>query len=167
MAFQNIEIRKNLDETAFFLPELYTDEKGNLKFSFKSPEALTQWKFRLFAHNKQAQTAQFEGLVRTQKELSLVPNPPRFLRETDTIRFSTKVANLSGKPMTGKATLQLFDALTMQPIDQELGNTQNIQDFEVATGGNASVDWTFHIPVGTTAVTYRVLATSGNFSDGE
>ncbi|WP_194850259.1 alpha-2-macroglobulin family protein [Nonlabens antarcticus] len=167
IALQNVQVRKNLDETAFFLPELYTDEKGNLKFSFKSPEALTQWKFRLFAHNKQAQTAQFEGLVQTQKELSLVPNPPRFLRETDTIRFSTKVANLSGKPMTGKATLQLFDALTMQPIDVELGNNKNIQAFEAATGGNTSVNWTFHIPIGTQAVTYRVLATSGNFSDGE
>ncbi|SCY40384.1 TonB-dependent outer membrane receptor, SusC/RagA subfamily, signature region [Nonlabens sp. Hel1_33_55] len=167
LALQNVQVRKNLDETAFFLPELYTDEKGNLKFSFTSPEALTQWKFRLFAHNKQAQTAQFEGMVQTQKELSLVPNPPRFLRETDTIRFSTKVANLSGKPMSGKATLKLFDALTMQPIDQELGNAQNIQSFEAATGGNASVNWTFHIPKGTQAVTYRVLATSGNFSDGE
>lgn len=167
IALQNVQIRKNLDETAFFLPELYTDEKGNLKFSFTSPEALTQWKFRLFAHNKQAQTAQFEGLVQTQKELSLVPNPPRFLRETDTIRFSTKIANLSGKPMSGKATLQLFDALTMQPIDADLGNTKNIRAFEIGTGGNASVHWTFHIPVGTQAVTYRVLATSGNFSDGE
>ncbi|BAO55180.1 alpha-2-macroglobulin family protein [Nonlabens marinus] len=167
MALQNVPVRKNLNETAFFLPELYTDELGNLKFSFTSPEALTQWKFRLFAHNKQAQTAQYEGLVQTQKELSLVPNPPRFLRETDTIRFSTKVANLSGKPLTGKATLQLFDALTMQPIDQKLGNDKNIQAFEVATGGNASVNWTFTVPVGTQAVTYRVLATSGNFSDGE
>ncbi|PRP68033.1 alpha-2-macroglobulin family protein [Nonlabens agnitus] len=167
LALQNVQLRKNLDETAFFLPELYTDENGNLKFSFTSPEALTQWKLRLFAHNKQGQTAQYEALVQTQKELSLVPNSPRFLRETDTIRFSTKVANLSGKPMTGKATLQLFDALTMQPIDAELGNTQNIQSFEAATGGNASLNWTFHVPKGTQAVTYRVLATSGNFSDGE
>jgi TonB-dependent SusC/RagA subfamily outer membrane receptor len=167
IALQNVQVRKNLNETAFFLPELYTDEQGNLKFSFTSPEALTQWKFRLFGHNKQAQTAQYEALVQTQKELSLVPNPPRFLRETDTIRFSTKVANLSGKPMSGSARLQLFDALTMQPIDEKLGNTKNTTRFEVATGGNASVNWTFYVPVGTQAVTYRVLATAGDFSDGE
>ncbi|AZQ42867.1 alpha-2-macroglobulin family protein [Nonlabens ponticola] len=166
-AFQQIEVRKNLNETAFFLPELYTDKDGNLKFSFTSPEALTLWKFRLFAHNKQAQTAQFEGLVRTQKELSLVPNPPRFLRETDTIRFSTKIANLSGKIMNGKATLQLFDAITMQPIDEKLGNNKSVKNFDAPINGNASVDWTFHVPIGTQAVTYRVLATAGNFSDGE
>jgi TonB-dependent SusC/RagA subfamily outer membrane receptor len=167
MALNNVQIRKDLKETAFFLPELKTDKEGNLKFSFISPEMLTQWKLRLFAHNKQAETAYLEKLVVTQKELSLVPNAPRFLRETDTIRFSTKIANLSDAKMEGIATLKLFDALTMQPIDQELQNTIALQNFTAAKGGNASVNWTFVIPVGTQAVTYRVIAKAGQFSDGE
>ncbi len=167
MALNNVQIRKNLKETAFFLPELKTDEKGNLKFSFTSPEMLTQWKLRLFAHNKKAETAYLEKLVVTQKELSLVPNAPRFLRETDTIRFSTKIANLSDAKIEGIATLKLFDALTMQPIDQELQNTNALQNFTAEKGGNASVNWTFVIPVGTQAVTYRVIAKAGQFSDGE
>ena len=167
MALNNVQIRKDLKETAFFLPELKTDQKGNLKFSFTSPEMLTQWKLRLFAHNKQAETAYLEKLVVTQKELSLVPNAPRFLRETDTIRFSTKIANLSDAKMEGVATLKLFNALTMQPIDQELQNTNALQNFTAEKGGNASVNWTFVIPVGTQAVTYRVIAKAGQFSDGE
>ncbi len=167
MALNNVQIRKDLKETAFFLPELKTDKEGNLKFSFTSPEMLTQWKLRLFAHNKQAETAYLEKLVVTQKELSLVPNAPRFLRETDTIRFSTKIANLSDAKMEGVATLKLFDALTMQPIDQELQNTNALQNFSVEKDGNASVNWTFVIPVGTQAVTYRVIAKAGQFSDGE
>ncbi|MFT7083474.1 MAG: TonB-dependent SusC/RagA subfamily outer membrane receptor [Nonlabens sp.] len=167
MAWNNVQIRKDLKETAFFLPELQTDQEGNLKFFFTSPEMLTQWKLRLFAHNKQAETAYLEKRVVTQKELSLVPNAPRFLRETDTIRFSTKIANLSDSNMEGIATLKLFDALTMQPIDQELQNTKALQNFTAAKGGNASVNWTFVIPVGTQAVTYRVIAKAGAFSDGE
>lgn len=167
MALNNVQIRKDLKETAFFIPELKTDQKGNLKFSFTSPEILTQWKLRLFAHNKQAETAYLEKLVVTQKELSLVPNAPRFLRETDTIRFSTKIANLNDAKMEGIAILKLFDALTMQPIDQELQNTNALQNFTAAKSGNASVNWTFVIPVGTQAVTYRVIAKAGQFSDGE
>jgi uncharacterized protein YfaS (alpha-2-macroglobulin family) len=128
---------------------------------------LTQWKLRLFAHNKQAETAYLEKQVVTQKELSLVPNAPRFLRETDTIRFSTKIANLSDTKMEGIATLKLFDALTMQPIDQELKNTNALQNFTAEKGGNTSVNWTFVIPVGTKAVTYRVIAKAGQYSDGE
>lgn len=163
----NITARKNLQETAFFLPQLRTDEQGNLKFNFKTPEALTQWKLRLLAHNKQAETAQLEQLIVTQKELNIIPNAPRFLRETDTIRFSAKIANLSDAAMDGIARLQLFDAMTMNAIDDNLGNVNNIRKFEIDKGGNTSVNWTFRIPLGTQAVTYRVVAQSGSFSDGQ
>lgn len=167
MALNNVQARKNLDETAFFLPELYTDPDGDLSFTFTTPEALTQWKLRLFAHDKQAQTAYLEKLVRTQKELSLVPNAPRYLRETDTIRFSTKIANLTTEKMSGLATLKLFDASTMQPVDTAFNNTNNVQNFEVDGKGNTSVNFTFIVPKGTAAVTYRIIASSGTFSDGE
>ncbi|WP_397303094.1 alpha-2-macroglobulin family protein [Nonlabens ulvanivorans] len=159
--------RKNLQETAFFLPELRTDQDGNLEFSFTSPEALTQWKLRLLAHDKKGKTAQLEQLVVTQKELNVIPNAPRFLRETDTIRFSAKIANLSGAATDGTARLQLFDAMTMKAIDVELGNVNNNRDFTIEKDGNTSVNWTFRIPLGTQAVTYRVVAAAGNFSDGE
>ncbi|WP_405351307.1 MG2 domain-containing protein [Nonlabens sp. Asnod3-H03] len=167
MNLNNVQARKNLQETAFFFPELRTDEKGNLKFSFTSPEALTQWKLRLLAHDKKGKTAQLEQLVVTQKELNVIPNAPRFLRETDTIRFSAKIANLSDAAMDGTARLQLFDAMTMKAIDVELGNVNNNRDFTIEKDGNTSVNWTFRIPLGTQAVTYRVVAAAGNFSDGE
>ncbi|MEP2968778.1 MG2 domain-containing protein, partial [Nonlabens ulvanivorans] len=167
MNLNNVQARKNLQETAFFFPELRTDEKGNLKFSFTSPEALTQWKLRLLAHDKKGKTAQLEQLMVTQKELNVIPNAPRFLRETDTIRFSAKIANLSDAAMDGTARLQLFDAMTMKAIDVELGNVNNNRDFTIEKDGNTSVNWTFRIPLGTQAVTYRVVAAAGNFSDGE
>ncbi|WOI22747.1 alpha-2-macroglobulin family protein [Nonlabens ulvanivorans] len=167
MNLNNVQARKNLQETAFFFPELRTDKKGYLKFSFTSPETLTQWKLRLLAHDKKGKTAQLEQLVVTQKELNVIPNAPRFLRETDTIRFSAKIANLSDAAMDGTARLQLFDAMTMKAIDVELGNVNNNRDFTIEKDGNTSVNWTFRIPLGTQAVTYRVVAAAGNFSDGE
>lgn len=167
MNLNKVQARKNLQETAFFSPELRTDQDGNLEFSFTSPEALTQWKLRLLAHDKKGKTAQLEQLVVTQKELNVIPNAPRFLRETDTIRFSAKIANLSDAAMDGTARLQLFDAMTMKAIDVELGNVNNNRDFTIEKDGNTSVNWTFRIPLGTQAVTYRVVAAAGNFSDGE
>ncbi|WP_167342599.1 MG2 domain-containing protein [Nonlabens sp. SY33080] len=162
-----VKARKNLKETAFFLPHLKTDKQGNLKVSFTSPEMLTEWKFRLLAHNKQGQFAQLTKTVRTQKDLSIVPNAPRFLREKDTIKLSTKIANLSEEDYNGIARLQLSSAIDGSSIDDKFNNTSATQNFQVDAGGNTSVAWTFVVPVGAPPVTYRITASTGKFSDGE
>ena len=166
-ALQNVKARKDLDETAFFFPDLRLGKDGKLEFSFTSPEALTQWKLRLLAHTKDWSTGSYQNTVRTQKELSVVPNAPRFLRETDTITFKTKISNLSSEAMTGTAILELYDALSMKPIDSLLGNKDRLKNFSAAASGNTVVSWNLTIPEGVQAVTYRVLAKAGNFSDGE
>ncbi|WP_304198676.1 MG2 domain-containing protein, partial [Flavobacterium alvei] len=112
-ALTQVKARKNLSETAFFYPNLKTDSKGKLSFNFTSPEALTAWKLRLLAHNKDAVTGYLEKSVITQKELMLTPNFPRFFRENDSIVITAKVANITKDAKTGIAVLQLFDATTM------------------------------------------------------
>ncbi|MCM4159262.1 hypothetical protein FHG64_17390 [Antarcticibacterium flavum] len=164
---QNVQARKNLDETAFFFPEIKVDRKGKLQFSFTSPEALTRWKLRLLAHTIDWTTAMYEGGVITQKELSVTPNPPRFLREGDSIVFKSKISNLSDETLGGTAILQLFNALTMEPIDLELGNTESSRNFTITASNSAAVSWNLTVPKGIPAVTYRILAKAGNFSDGE
>nr|WP_294925993.1 TonB-dependent receptor plug domain-containing protein [uncultured Flavobacterium sp.] len=162
-----IKARKNLSETAFFLPNLKTDAKGNISFNFTSPEALTAWKFRLFAHNKKAVTGYLEKSVLTQKELMVLPNFPRFFREKDTIVISTKISNITSEAKTGIAMLQFFDATTMESIDAKMLNTDNIRNFSVDAFGNTTATWTISIPEGLQGVQYKILAKSGNFSDGE
>ncbi len=162
-----IKARKNLSETAFFLPNLKTDAKGNISFNFTSPEALTAWKFRLFAHNKKAVTGYLEKSVLTQKELMVLPNFPRFFREKDTIIISTKISNITSETKTGIAMLQFFDATTMESIDAKMLNTDNIRNFSVDALGNTTATWTISIPEGLQGVQYKILAKSGNFSDGE
>lgn len=162
-----VKARKNLSETAFFLPNLKTDSKGNLSFNFISPEALTAWKLRLFAHNKEAVTGYLEKSVLTQKELMVLPNFPRFFREKDTIVISTKISNITSEAKTGITVLQFFDATTMESIDAKMLNTDNIRNFSVDALGNTTAIWTISIPEGLQGVQYKILAKSGNFSDGE
>lgn len=162
-----VKARKNLSETAFFYPNLKTDANGKLSFNFTSPEALTAWKLRLMAHNKDAVTGYLEKSIITQKELMLTPNFPRFFREKDSIVITAKVANITKEAKTGIAVLQLFDATTMQNIDDKMANTNTIKNFIIPAYGNTTVSWKIYIPEGLQGVQYKVLAKAGNFSDGE
>lgn len=166
-ALTQVKARKNLSETAFFLPNLRTDSNGKVSFNFTSPEALTAWKLRLMAHNKNAVTGYLEKSVVTQKELMVLPNFPRFFREKDTIVISAKISNITDQAKTGIAILQFFDATTMQPIDNKMLNAKNVKNFTIEPFGNTTATWTISIPEGLQGVQYKILAKSGNFSDGE
>lgn len=162
-----VKARKNLSETAFFFPNLKTDSNGKVSFNFTSPEALTAWKLRLLAHNKDAVSGYLEKSVITQKELMVLPNFPRFFREKDTIVISAKISNVTAEAKTGIASLQFFDAVTMQPIDAKMLNTKNIKNFTIPAYGNSTANWTITIPEGLQGVQYKIVAKAGNFSDGE
>jgi len=162
-----VQIRKNLQETAFFFPQLQTDKEGNVSFSFTTPEALTKWNLQLLAHTKSLESTTKTLETVTQKELMVIPNTPRFLREGDQIKISTKIANLSDKNLSGTATLLLFDALTGKSIDSELSNTKNDIGFTVNAKGNTQSTWLLSIPKRIQAVQYKIIAKSNTFSDGE
>ena len=162
-----IKVRKNLNETAFFIPQLQTDAEGNVSFNFKAPEALTKWKLQLLAHTKTLESAVTQLETVTQKELMVIPNAPRFLREGDKIRISTKIANLTEKELSGVAQLVLTDAVTGKSIDGELSNAYNDLGFKVDAKGNTQVTWNLEIPEGIQVVQYKVIAKAGDFSDGE
>ena len=164
--FSEVQIRKNLQETAFFFPDLRTDKEGNVSFSFTTPEALTQWKLQLLAHTKTLESATATYHTVTQKELMVLPNAPRFLREGDEIVVSSKIANLTAKRLAGQAKLILTDGLTSVDITSKL-TSQAQKEFSVDSVGNTQVCWTLKIPKGLQAVQYQILAKAGNFSDGE
>ncbi|RMF60481.1 MAG: hypothetical protein D6748_03970, partial [Calditrichaeota bacterium] len=161
------QIRKNLQETAFFFPHLQTDENGDVLIRFTIPEALTRWKFLGFAHTKDLKYALTETTAVTQKELMVVPHTPRFFREGDRIRFTARVMNLTEKNLEGTVTLQLFDALTMQPVDELFDHDGHEESFRVQGGQSAAVGWELEIPETVKAVTYRVVARTARFADGE
>ncbi|MDT8324241.1 MAG: alpha-2-macroglobulin family protein, partial [Bacteroidota bacterium] len=162
-----VKARTNFNETAFFYPDLMTDEEGNVVLRFTIPEALTRWKLRLFAHTPDLKTGYLERETVTQKELMVMPNMPRFLRESDRVVLMTKISNLSEAALEGEATLKLFDAVSMQPVDAsfELGNAQ--RSFAMDAGRSTTVRWEIRVPEGAGPVVYRVVARAGDFSDGE
>lgn len=166
-AVTQVKARTNLSETAFFYPDLKTDTNGKISFNFTTPEALTAWKLRLMAHNKQAATGYLEKTVLTQKELMVTPNFPRFFREKDSITITVKVANITKDPKVGIAILQLFDATTMQSIDGKMMSDKTTQNFTIPAYGNTTVSWKMYIPEGLQGVQYKILAKAGNYSDGE
>jgi uncharacterized protein YfaS (alpha-2-macroglobulin family) len=163
----NITPRTNFNELAFFYPQLLTDANGEIKIEFTIPQSLTRYKMMGFAHTKDLKTAFITNELVTQKQLAIAINAPRFFREGDTILLIAKLNNLAGKKLSGNASLELTDALTAKPIQIFGTNEKTEKTFEVDDAGNTVLKWTLIIPSGINAITYKVLAQSGKFSDGE
>ncbi|QCX54237.1 alpha-2-macroglobulin [Elizabethkingia sp. JS20170427COW] len=164
---EKIPVRENLNETAFFYPNLYTDEKGNVKFEFTAPQALTQWKMMFLAHDKNGNSAELEQLVITQKQLSVTPNYPRFLRSGDVLSFQSKINNFSTSPQKGRVALQLLNANTMEDITHLCEVKDVEKNFELQPNESQSVNWEIHTPKKLSSVVMKVVAMSGSLSDGE
>lgn len=173
-----VQIRKNLQETAFWLPELTSDQDGNLVISFDSPEALTSWKFQLLAHDKELATAVSEQTIITQKELMVLPNVPRFVREGDAIGLTARVNNLTGSALNATVSLELFDpntnelydAQTLTTLGAAAGAKNWVKEQAIPAESGATVRFDLTIPEGFSergAIGYRVIARAGDFSDGE
>ncbi|WP_188748763.1 alpha-2-macroglobulin family protein [Parapedobacter defluvii] len=160
-------VRTNLQETAFFLPHLQTDADGNVTFKFTLPEALTEWKFMAFAHTTDWKTGYLQGEIKTQKDLMVMPNLPRFLRQGDDVRISSKISNISAGDLQGIANLQLLDAATLEPLTG-FSETLIQKEFTARASQSTTVDWVIHIPENhISPVVVRITAKAGNFTDGE
>lgn len=179
---EKIPVRQNLNETAFFYPNLLTDIDGNVSFEFTSPEALTQWKVMFLAHTKDARNAVLEKSVVTQKEFSITPNYPRFLREGDELNLQTKISSLVNQKLNGVAQLQILDAFTNEDISEKFGISQltavsgynKEQSFSLDANGNTSAIWKLKVPNNVSSIIIKIVASSESlsyknvkFSDGE
>lgn len=162
-----VKTRTNFNETAFFYPHIKTNADGQFSFNFTNPESLTRWKLRLYAHNKKAETGYFQSEIISQKDVMVQTNMPRFVREKDTINISAKVVNMTNETKSGLAMLMLYDASNMKPIDSISINAQNSRNFICKPKESVAVNWMITIPEGLQGLQYRIVAKSGNFSDGE
>ncbi len=159
--------RKSLNETAFFFPQLISDEDGVVKMQFTMPEALTQWRFLGFAHDKQMRSGFLEGKTVTAKDLMVQPNPPRFLREGDVLEFTVKVSNQTAARQSGKVRLTFNEALNNQSADQALANSNPELAFDIPAKESRSYAWKIKVPDGMGFLTYKAVGSTGRVSDGE
>jgi len=162
-----VSVRKNLDETAFFFPHLISGSDGVVRIEFTMPEALTQWRFMGFAHDRQLRSGFLTDTAVTAKDLMVQPNPPRFVREGDVIEFTVKVSNQSPTRQTGQVSLSLSDAWTLASKDAALGNTSPVQSFDMASQESQTYSWRLTIPDGCGFLIYRAVAASDRLSDGQ
>lgn len=161
-----VETRTNFNETAFFYPQLRTNEKGEVLIEFTMPESLTRWKLLSFAHTKDLKIGTYTNELITQKQVAISANAPRFFRENDVIELTAKVNNLTEADLNGQALLRLYDAVTMEPVDAII-QSEKTQSFAVKTGGSAGLRWKLIIPEGLQAIVYKVTAQAGTHTDGE
>lgn len=159
--------RRNLQETAFFFPQLTTNERGELRMEFTMPEALTEWRLLGFAHDRELRSGFLEGRAVTSREVMVRPNPPRFVREGDVIEFTAKVTNQSKTRKTGQVSLDLSDAATGESAHTAFGVRSPEQAFDVPALESRTVSWRLSVPEGARVLTFRVVAATSAESDGE
>ncbi len=160
-------MRKNFNETAFFFPELRTNKQGEAIFVFTMPDAITKWRFLGFAHTKQLQYTQFESSAVTLKPFMVISNPPRFIREGDTLVYSAKLVNLSQSEQECHIQLETFDAETMQPLELIQPETPAIKNINVKAGETSPVKWKIVVPFDKFGIVFQLKAKGGQFTDGE
>lgn len=160
------QIRGNFNETAFFFPQLRTNEQGETQIAFTVPESNTKWRFRVLAHDKDLNTGKAEAFTVSQKELMVTPNIPRFLRHGDRTSISTKISNLSEGALSGKVKLEFFDPVSEQLIKNIVIENQN-QEFSLDKDASSNAAWSFDVPKNIDILGVRIVAQTESFSDGE
>jgi uncharacterized protein YfaS (alpha-2-macroglobulin family) len=163
----SISPRVNLNETAFFFPQLLTNDDGSVSIEFTMPEALTKWRFMALAHDKQLRSGSLFDSVVTAKDLMVQPNPPRFLRQGDLIEFTTKVTNRSNRVQQGTVALHLTDAIDESNVDAKFENGKAEQSFELAANESKSYRWRIRVPQDARPITFKTIAATEQLSDGE
>jgi len=162
-----VSARSNFNETAFFYPQLTADKNGDVQIKFTIPESLTKWRFLGLAHTQDLKYGTLSAEVVTQKDLMVVPNVPRFLRERDKITLSTKISNISDEALAGQAQLILYDPFTEKEISSDFNLTEATQPFSAEQGKSIEISWSIEVPDTYSAVKYKIVAIAGSFSDGE
>ncbi len=155
-----VQVRENLNETAFFYPALESDNNGNVAIRFTLPESVTTWKFMGLAHDKEMRNGLLVDEAVAQKTVMVQPNMPRFLREGDKATIVAKLSNTSDKKVSGNARMQILDAETQKVV------WQKTQNYSINAEGSATVSFDVQ---GLKEGVYinKVVAAGNGYSDGE
>ena len=155
-----VQVRENLNETAFFYPALESDNNGNVAIRFTLPESVTTWKFMGLAHDKEMRNGLLVDEAVAQKTVMVQPNMPRFLREGDKSTIVVKLFNTSDKKVSGNARMQILDPETNK------GVWQKTQNYSIDAEGSATISFDVQ---GLKEGVYinKVVAAGNGYSDGE
>ena len=155
-----VQVRENLNETAFFYPALESDNNGNVAIRFTLPESVTTWKFMGLAHDKEMRNGLLVDEAVAQKIVMVQPNMPRFLREGDKSTIVVKLFNTSDKKVSGNTRMQILDPETNKVV------WQKTQNYSIDAEGSATISFDVQ---GLKEGVYinKVVAAGNGYSDGE
>lgn len=155
-----VQVRENMNETAFFYPALESDNNGNVAISFTLPESVTTWKFMGLAHDKEMRNGLLVDEAVAQKTVMVQPNMPRFLREGDKSTIVVKLFNTSDKKVSGNTRMQILDPETNKVV------WQKTQNYSIDAEGSATISFDVQ---GLKEGVYinKVVAAGNGYSDGE
>lgn len=155
-----VQVRENLNETAFFYPALESDNNGNVAIRFTLPESVTTWKFMGLAHDKEMRNGLLVDEAVAQKTVMVQPNMPRFLREGDKSTIVVKLFNTSDKKVSGNTRMQILDLETNKVV------WQKTQNYCIDAEGSATISFDVQ---GLKEGVYinKVVAAGNGYSDGE
>ena len=155
-----VQVRENMNETAFFYPALESDNQGNVAINFTLPESVTTWKFMGLAHDKEMRNGLLVDEAVAQKTVMVQPNMPRFLREGDKAIIVVKLFNTSDKKVSGNARMQILDPETNKVV------WQKTQNYQIDAEGSATISFDVQ---GLKEGVYinKVVAAGNGYSDGE
>ena len=156
----DIQIRENFAETAFFYPQLRTNETGEISISFVLPESLTRWKFMGLAHTRNVDYGKIEATATASKEFMLQPNMPRFVRVGDKANIAASLMNLSDKGVKGTVCMELFN-----PETEKVFYSQK-QKFDMKGGETGHVNFAFEVSDKYAVMACRMVADGDTCSDG-
>ena len=165
--FSNAEIRTNFAETAFFKPDIVTDYNGDLFIEFTVPQSITRWKMLGIAHTKDMAVGTLTNELVTNKDFSIIPNLPRFMRCGDKVEIPVKFSNLGENDVVrGQIKMEVLDVETMRPLKQ-FKIWEPLQAFEVFKGKTEASKFIVDVPQYEKPVVIRIMGVSGPHSDGE
>lgn len=155
-----VQVRENLNETAFFYPALESDNNGNVAIRFTLPESVTTWKFMGLAHDKEMRNGLLVDEAVAQKTVMVQPNMPRFLREGDKSTIVVKLFNTSDKKVSGNTRMQILDPENNKVV------WQKTQNYSIDAEGSATISFDVQ---GLKEGVYinKVVAAGNGYSDGE
>jgi hypothetical protein len=159
-----IQLRSDFNETAFFYPQLRTNEAGESLISFTVPESNTAWKFHALAHTKDVRYAQLEEQLISRKPLMVAPNMPRFVRQGDRVTLTSHLSNASETSQSGSIRIELLDPQSERPL---ISPAADARPFNLDKGQTIAAAWSFEIPEHIDMLLCKITARSENFSDGE
>lgn len=170
LPLNNLNLRSQFAETAFFYPNLMNQDEGVVEFDFIVPDSLTSWSLWLQTFTKDLKSGSAHFQSETFKDLMIRPYLPRFLREGDSASIKVAIHNSTDQILKGTLDFELLDSDDKKNISSLFGlsesSTKDLK-FSIPPQGSSSMIFKVVVPNGIGSVNVKVIGKSGDSTDGE